>query len=139
MSLFLWKRDYSVGCTEIDDQHQQLFHLADELHRAMMERRGKEALAGILKRLLAYTTYHFANEERLMRETGYPLYLEHRIQHEKLTKIAMEHQRKMTSGESPLSVDVLQFLSDWLKVHIGQSDQKLAAHLKNRPTLESVR
>jgi len=132
MSLFVWKRDYSVDCPEIDEQHQQLFHIADELHRAMLERRGREALAGILKRLVAYTTYHFASEERLMRETGYPLYLQHRAEHEKLTKIAQEHQQTMLSGKSTLSVEVLQFLSDWLRTHIGKSDQKLAAHLKTR-------
>jgi hemerythrin len=132
MSLFVWKPEYSVGCTEIDEQHQQLFHIADELHRAMMERRGREALAGILKRLLAYTTYHFGNEERLMRETAYPLYLQHHLEHEKLTNVALEHQRKVLAGESALSIDVLQFLSNWLRIHIGASDQKLAAHLKTR-------
>jgi hemerythrin len=52
--------------------------MADELHRAMLEHRGKESVGGLVKRLAAYTRYHFAGEERMMEETGYTGYLAHR-------------------------------------------------------------
>jgi hemerythrin-like metal-binding protein len=132
MSLFVWKRDYAVGCAEVDEQHERLFHMADELHRAMLERRGKEALASLLKRLLAYTEYHFASEERLMQETGYTGYLPHRREHVKLTEQVLEYQNRMSGGESQIAIDLMKFLSDWLKHHIQGSDVKFAAHLKSR-------
>jgi hemerythrin-like metal-binding protein len=131
MSLFVWNKQYALGHKEIDEQHQRLFQMADELHRAMMERRGKEALSGLLKRLLDYTVYHFGAEEKLMRETAYPAYLQHRNEHLELTRIATQHQQKLLKGEGSVSIEVLQFLSDWLQVHIGGSDQKVAMHLKN--------
>jgi len=131
MSLFAWNPAYSVGCAEIDEQHQQLFKMADDLHCAMMDRRGKEALDGLLKSLVSYTVYHFATEERKMSESGYPNYLQHRTEHVKLTDRVLEYQQKVLSGEKPMSIEVMQFLSDWLKHHIQGSDQKLSAHLKS--------
>lgn len=130
MSLFAWNPAYSVGCAEIDEQHQQLFRMADELHSAMMERRGKDVLAGLLKRLVAYTKYHFATEERRMTESGYPQYTQHHAEHVKLTEKVVDYQDKVLRGETAMSIEVMNFLSDWLKHHIQGSDQKLSAHLR---------
>ena len=130
MSLFNWNPAYSVGCDEIDQQHKQLFQLADDLHRAMSEGRAKKALAGLLKRLVDYTAYHFSTEERRMTESGYPNYVQHHAEHVKLTERVLEYQKKVLSGETAVSIEVLQFLSDWLKHHIQASDQKLSVYLK---------
>ncbi|HTS74990.1 MAG TPA: bacteriohemerythrin [Bryobacteraceae bacterium] len=134
MSLFAWNPAYSVGCAEIDEQHQQLFQMADDLHRAMLERRGKETIGGLLKRLVAYTVYHFSAEERQMKQSGFPNYIEHHAEHVKLTQRVVEYQEKVLKGETSVSIEVLQFLSDWLKHHIQGSDQKVGAHLKAMAT-----
>ncbi|HML17250.1 MAG TPA: bacteriohemerythrin [Bryobacteraceae bacterium] len=133
MSLFAWSPQYSVGCAEIDQQHQKLFKMADDLHQAMSERRGRAVITDLLKRLIDYTVYHFATEEKRMQESGYPNYPQHRVEHVKLTDRVMAFQKKVVSGETMISIDVLQFLSDWLKHHIGESDQKLGTHLRMRP------
>ncbi|HUA84170.1 MAG TPA: bacteriohemerythrin [Bryobacteraceae bacterium] len=130
MSLFTWNPAYSVGCVEIDKQHQQLFKMADDLHRAMVERHGKEAIAGLLKRLVDYTVYHFSAEEQRMTESGYPHYQQHHAEHVKLTERVLDYQKKVLSGETAVSIEVLRFLSDWLKHHIQGSDQQVGAHLK---------
>jgi len=132
MSLFVWNDSYSVGSAEIDEQHQKLFHIADELHRAMLERRGKEALNGLLQRLVAYTRHHFACEERAMRDHAYPGYLQHRMEHEKLTGQVLEFQNKVTRGQATVTIEIMTFLSDWLRNHIQLSDQKLGKHMKSR-------
>jgi hemerythrin len=128
-NLFAWNPAYTVGCAEIDQQHQQLFAMAGDLHKAMMERRGKEVLADLLKRLVAYTKYHFSTEERRMQESGYPHYMQHRTEHVKLTQQVIEFEEKVRKGEAAVSIEILKFLSDWLTHHIQRSDQKLASHL----------
>jgi hemerythrin len=130
MSLFVWKPEYSVGCAEIDQQHEKLFRIADELHRAILEQRSKEALAGLLKRLVDYTLYHFASEERLMQDYGYMKYLPHHVEHVRLTGRILEYLSVISKGDSAVTFDLLQFLSDWLQHHICGSDQKLGAHLR---------
>lgn len=132
MSLFAWSPQYSIGCAEIDEQHQQLFRMADELHQAMTARRGKEVLAALLKKLVAYTKYHFASEEKRMKESGYPGYPQHHEEHVKLTNRVLDYEKKVLNGETAISIEVLQFLSDWLKHHIQGSDVKVGAHLKSK-------
>ena len=132
MSLFAWSDSYSVGSNEIDEQHKKLFQMADELHRAMSEGRGKEALVGLLQRLVAYTRHHFASEERAMREHAYPNYLQHHMEHEKLTAQVLEFQNKVVRGQTTVTIDIMTFLSDWLRNHIQASDQKLAKHIRSQ-------
>ncbi len=72
--MFEWKPGYSLGHGDIDGQHKKLFELASELHAAMMEGKGENALSATLARLITYTKTHFANEERLMQTYHYPDY-----------------------------------------------------------------
>jgi hemerythrin len=133
MSLFVWNQNYSVGHPAIDEQHKQLFQMADDLHAAMLEGRGKEALAGLFSRLVTYTRYHFSTEEGIMRENGYPGYVLHHMEHEKLTQQVLDLQRKVASGRAAVTMEIMQFLSDWLRNHIQISDQKVSAHIRKRP------
>ena len=72
--MFQWSTDYAVGIRQVDEEHQQLFVLAERLHRAMLEGNGKAILVDLLARLVDYTCYHFAHEEQLMERIGYPGY-----------------------------------------------------------------
>ena len=72
--MFEWSTDYAVGIRQVDEEHQQLFVLAERLHRAMLEGNGKAILVNLLARLVDYTCYHFAHEEQLMERIQYPGY-----------------------------------------------------------------
>jgi hemerythrin len=132
MSLFDWKPDYSVGNTEIDQQHKQLFRMAGELHDAMMSGHGADAVEQLLDKLLSYTCYHFASEERLMKESGYPGLPQHHNDHAKLTSQVVEFQAKVKARKAMVTIDMMQFLREWLVHHIGSADAKVGAHLKSR-------
>lgn len=106
--------------------------MANDLHTAMLEGKGKAALAGLFNRLVTYTRHHFSSEERIMRENGYPGFMQHHMEHEKLTQEVLELQKKVASGNGAITVEVMQFLSDWLRNHIQISDQKVASHIKKR-------
>lgn len=132
MSLFAWNEKYSVGYAEIDEQHKQLFKMADDLHAAMVEGRGKESLSGLFSRLVTYTRHHFSTEERIMRENAYPGYVQHHMEHEKLTRQVLDLQRNVATGRATVTTEVMQFLADWLRNHIQISDQKVSVFIKKR-------
>jgi hypothetical protein len=75
--MFHWNTDYAVGIRQVDEEHQQLFVLAERLHRAMLEGNGKAILVNLLSRLVDYTCYHFVHEEQLMEGIHYPGYRPH--------------------------------------------------------------
>lgn len=132
MSLFQWDNKFLVGHSDIDAQHKRLFQLADELHTAMAAGNAKAKLSETLNSLIAYTKIHFANEERLMIAHKYPDYQAHKLLHDKLTAQVVEFQKDFAAGRSVLTIDLMQFLKNWLSQHIGKIDQKVAEFLKQK-------
>jgi hemerythrin-like metal-binding protein len=128
--MFEWKPQYSVNIASIDGQHQNLFRIAEELYAAMSAGQGKAALSRVLDRLVQYTVVHFAHEERLMNQHNYPDRVAHAAQHRALTQQVLAFQADFESGRALMTVQVLNFLKDWLQHHIAESDRKYAPHLK---------
>jgi hemerythrin len=122
--LFPWSDTYSVKIGVIDMQHKGLVNYLNELHQGMSDGRGKDVLGKVLSQLVKYTQLHFTTEERLMESHGYPDYLAHKAEHERLTKTVLDFQRKFHSNEVALTVEVMDFLKDWLTKHILGSDKK---------------
>jgi hemerythrin len=132
MSLFQWSEAYSVGYPDIDSQHKRLFQLAEQLHAAMTAGKGKQVLSTTLGNLIAYTKRHFADEEILMQTHRYPLLQQHKVQHQALTEKVVQFQRSFEMGQATMTVELLQFLSNWLTSHIGAVDRKVGEFLRQQ-------
>jgi hemerythrin len=130
--MFEWKPEYSVQIATIDTQHQRLFALAAELHKAMLQGKGKEVLEPALARLVDYTKAHFANEEAFMRKHGYPGSDGHKMEHDKLTAQVLEFQKKFHNHQTLLTTELMIFLKDWLEKHIQGSDMKYSMHIRGK-------
>jgi hemerythrin len=126
----MWKPEYAVGYADIDQQHKQLYFLADELHGALAAGAAKQSVPRLLDGLIDYTCKHFADEERIMRANGYPEYAQHCRLHEDLKRQVLDLRSRMASQRVMVTIEVMQFLSDWLRHHIQIEDRKIAAHLK---------
>ena len=128
--LVVWSDKLSVGVKSIDDQHKKLVTLVNQLHDGMMAGKGKEAVGPVLKGLIDYTASHFKYEEDLFARTGYPEGAAHKKDHDDLVKKVLEIQKKYEqSGPGVLTIQVMNFLKDWLTAHILGSDMKYGPHL----------
>lgn len=132
MAIFAWKEEYSVNVKEIDKQHQQLVTMVNELHEAMVQQKGKDALGTILAKLITYTATHFAAEEKLMRDNGYPDFAEHKAKHEKMVAKVLALQNDYKAGKITLTHEVSKFLQDWLNKHILGTDKQYSAFLNSK-------
>lgn len=124
MALMEWRPEFSVSVRQLDDQHGKLVGMVNELHDAMRVGKGREVLGPILDALISYTASHFAEEERLMRQHGYPDLARHKSEHDKLTGQVLDLQRQYRSNGAVLSMTVMNFLRDWLVNHIQGEDRK---------------
>ena len=122
MPLFLWKKSYEIGLTEIDTQHRNLVGIINELSDAMMNQKGYTVVPHILEKLVDYIQFHFTTEEEIMRDTKYPAL-------EMTTKV-IGFKRACAKNHEINVVEVLNFLRDWLKEHIVMSDKKLKANIQ---------
>jgi len=133
MSLIKWNDRFSVDITEIDQQHQKLISLINQLYDAMREGKAREVLGPVLADLVKYTQYHFATEEELFRKYAYPDAEAHIELHTVLTAKARELHENLGRGNDKMNIEVMLFLSNWLNVHILEVDMKYAEYLnKNK-------
>ena len=132
MALLAWKDAYSVKIKEIDDQHKKLIDMINELNDAMSQGKAKEVLGAILDKLVTYAASHFALEERLFQTHGYEGYQEHKAKHEKMTAKVLDLQRQYNSGQAAMTIEVMNFLKNWLDKHIIGTDMKYSAFLNSK-------
>jgi methyl-accepting chemotaxis protein/hemerythrin len=127
-----WSDDLSVNIREIDEQHLGLINLINKLHSAMRSGKGLEATAKVLEELKDYTVFHFSSEEALFEEHGYAGMLNHVSHHKKFVDTVLEFESKILSGKSSVTMEVMNFLKDWLLKHIKGVDQKYSSFFNER-------
>ncbi len=132
MALLTWSNEYSVGIKDIDAQHTKLIGMINNLHDAMKDRKGKEALRPIIDDLIAYTVSHFGREEQLFAQHGYAEGVRHAGVHKALTQQVLDLKTKIDSGTGVLAVEVMAFMKTWLTSHIMAEDKKYAPFLKSK-------
>ncbi|MGA3011944.1 MAG: bacteriohemerythrin [Terracidiphilus sp.] len=130
MPLLEWNESMSVGIKVIDDDHKKLIDMLNELNEGILAGKTSEALEDVIEGLLRYTRYHFAREERLFAQTGYPGGAAHKAEHDLLTRRVSNLQARFETGQSIiLSMEAMEFLKNWLTNHIMGSDQEYGPHL----------
>jgi hemerythrin len=139
VSLFEWDESYSIEYPQLDNQHKRWFQLAQKMHLALVTGSGKETLGESLSTFIAFTQQHFAAEERLMLTHGYPDYPHHQHEHESLRQKLAEIQRDFASGNTTVTMDLLQFLKVWLGHHIRSVDIRVGTYLNERARRAAAR
>ena len=129
MALITWSDALSVNIKEIDKQHQCLVELVNRLHDSMKAGQGNSVIGPILSDLLQYTSFHFATEEKYFKKYAYPEYLRHKMEHDDLTQKAKTLNESYLDGKLTITIEVMNFLRDWLKSHILGSDKKYSSFL----------
>jgi len=87
---------------------------------------------GILVFLKDYTVTHFAMEEALMEKHQYAGAARHKQIHDDLMKDVGELVARFQSGQSSLTLEVMNFLEDWLVTHIQGEDYRFARDLQSK-------
>lgn len=128
MALLIWQEDLNTGIDIIDMQHQRIVEMINRLHvtQKSMERL---AIADVIDELVDYTLSHFAFEEELMEEAGYPFCAAHKRVHEVFTKRVSEYRMRFEAGED-VTDELKSMLSRWLFNHIRSDDKAYAESVK---------
>ena len=116
-----WSESYSLHNEKIDEQHQELFRLANCVEALDAKTTTKETLATLLKEFFAYMREHFKDEEVYMQSLGYPRLEEHKKLHENIVD-AMTTLLKETKGIETLQAKMKVVSHKWLVEHILEND-----------------
>lgn len=124
MSIISWNESLSVNVQEIDQQHQKLIGMINELYDAMKEGKGNTVLDKVITELIDYTTSHFTTEEKYFEKYSYPRAASHKLEHADFIKKVSSFQEQYRAGQTGLSIEIITFLSNWLKNHIQIVDKQ---------------
>jgi hemerythrin len=142
MAFFDWEDRFSVNVAEIDQHHRRLIDLINQLHEAIESCNELatipsvlselETVASVLTELVDYAKYHFGAEEKYMLEHAYPGYDQHRAEHLKFIERIQAFRQSFDKEKSRLSLDIVEFMIQWWRVHILDSDKKCGAFLNEK-------
>lgn len=136
MQFFYWNESYEIGIPTIDEQHQQLVKLINNLGSALEMHVEMPRVKSFVSELRDYIDFHFRDEEKIMSQSSMP---EDEIEEHK--EIHRSFARKIDSviGEKDLSdaravQEIFDFLVAWLINHILGVDTSIPQYLSDSPT-----
>jgi hemerythrin len=122
MPAVVWNNDLCVGIEQVDNEHQNLVCVLNQLDDAMKKGKGTRVMSEILIQLVQYTKVHFENEEKLMADVEYPKLERHKSQHRQLIEKVEAFYQKFNSQGKRITKEMMDFLKYWLSNHILVDD-----------------
>lgn len=126
----VWTPELDTGIAVIDQQHMKIVDYINALESA--HALGLRTTVGqTLDELVEYTMSHFAFEESLQEEAGYPFCKPHRKVHELFIRRINEYVERFNAGED-ITSELHKLLSAWLINHIRRDDADYVAAVKSK-------
>ncbi|WP_010663304.1 bacteriohemerythrin [Marinilabilia salmonicolor] len=126
--LIKWTEDLSVGHETLNQEHQKWIAILNDFYQGLADGSSKEKLTGLIKGLLDYAKVHFSNEEEYMRSIHFPGLERHQQEHGEFIEKATEFYEKFSTGKMLLSIEVTNFIKNWISNHIKAEDKQYARH-----------
>ena len=133
MASMEWNNCHSVGVRQFDDEHKQLFDVANDLHKAISAGIDNTALILILDKADSIKAYHFKHEEDAFDATGYPNARTHRGLHKVARKMFASLRAEIVrAGSSHHAEELLLLLKGWFLLHIETEDKRYGDFLNSK-------
>lgn len=132
MAHMKWTDDLNTGIQVIDSQHQRIVDYINDLDD-ISDSHDRAEVERILGQLVDYTLSHFAFEESLMEDAGYPFINGHKKVHQLFVKRVGDFQQRFKIGED-ITEELLRVLKSWLLNHIRSDDNDYVEIVSSRMT-----
>ncbi|MBL4780734.1 MAG: bacteriohemerythrin [Porticoccaceae bacterium] len=130
--LFRFDPQWSVLVDDMDAEHCKIFAHCNDIHNKVANGAKQEQTLVILKDLATFTTHHFAEEEKLMQRHAYPKLASQQSAHAALLNKVASIINSIEVGEHVNMIEVIVFLTDWLKGHILAEDLQYGEYFQER-------
>ena len=126
----IWKDEYALGIKEIDAQHRFFIGLLDQAYTAHYNKDTMENIAVLLEKIKDYIILHFETEEKYFDLFNYEFKDEHREAHNDLKRRFGVLVKRFNDEGEGTTVDLIDFLENWLLIHLSTVDKKYVACFK---------
>ena|ERR1019366_10416742 len=132
MRALKWSTSHAVFVTEIDDEHREIFEAVSSLQKVLSSQGPALEIRDLTQRLIACIVDHFAHEERLMRAARYGSLRWHKLQHDNARGRAEQFVARIERDDIGAGIELVEYLTSWLRDHTRLADRMLGAYLRNR-------
>ena len=132
MALIEWDKSFDIKIGIIDKQHRMLVNMINDLYGAMNSGKERDAIKKMLGKLKDYSAMHFGREEHYFEMFAYPEAKAHEKEHSDFEKKVFAFESEFNEERQDLSIEMMNFLSQWLVSHIKGSDKKYAPFFRER-------
>ncbi len=130
--MYEWSEDLVTGVEVVDNQHKKIIEKINNLLDLCEKGVDGAEIDSILDFLADYVTTHFMFEEKLMVQTTYPTYEEHKREHIEFLNMFLQMRRQYANWGISVAVveEIKNKLVDWLLKHILGSDKTFAIYYR---------
>jgi len=131
-----WSSSYSVGIKLIDEQHKGLLQFVNDIFNHATGNQWEELafFKDAIRQAATYVKIHFATEERYMKATKYPGYIEHKKEHEAFIVNVLKSAKDYEAGKRLTLMHFGHYLKDWVLSHIALMDKKYSEYYRGIAT-----
>jgi hemerythrin len=128
MPIIEWNKQFSVNILSIDNQHKKLISIINDFYDNILKGQHKDKIPELISELKEYTIFHFKTEEKYMQLYNYPDYPDHLKEHKIFIDKVLSFEFRLKNGKMLLTVEITNFLKEWILDHIQHSDQKYSTY-----------
>ena len=132
--MFEMKNEYLTGIEQIDSEHVILFGIGERAYKLLKDpftTDKYDRIIEIIEELKDYTVFHFSHEEELMERINYSGIATQKSEHAKFIKRIEEVDLdKIDENQDEYIMEILNFMADWLVVHIVGKDTVIKTEYK---------
>jgi hemerythrin len=136
-TLFKWDDSFLIGIEELDHEHKVLIDDINRLHEELARQDKRSEIEKCLGDICARMQAHFALEEHVMKEHGYPFFDEHKREHEELLDSYTEYMAQFLNDTGASSGNPIEDnLKHWVIKHIVTSDKKMSLMVQEKKSFK---
>jgi hemerythrin len=113
----------------LEKEHQQLIDLLDALDNCITKGGSVNQAYKYLSDFVALAEEHFKNEEEIMEAYKFPEIINHKKEHADLLEQLFILKSKLGHGHTHFGTEYMQYLRNWLEVHLFDADDRLEKFL----------
>jgi hemerythrin-like metal-binding protein len=132
-----WDPCLETGIEEIDWEHRRLLSIANRLLDAMSKGKGEAVVQPVVKDLASHAAAHFTEEEKFMRDMGFPDVEAHAAEHRQMAADLETYVTALESASPPGAKELSAIMSHWLLDHVLKKDKEYARFSQKRAGKES--
>ena len=124
MTTLAWTPTLTLNDAVMDHTHVEFVELLNAVGAA-----GPQEIAAAMRAFVDHTEQHFAEEERWMKESGFPPLGCHQNQHNMVMQVAQEVCKRVAKGETDLGEPFAKAVAEWFSDHVTVMDSILKQYM----------